>query len=312
MTPKLAVVFLTLASPSFAGEKAFSGGGPLGQGGDSVSTTLKFGRGAAPSDLPGYLLGTANAVYQFESDFDSLPGEVSALDYSLWSPLSHFQAGDFHIVPFLGLRTTQFDTSLDNLLTESTLTSIRLPIVMFHDLSDKWIYGGMIMPGFSGDLSNGDNFSIAGAVGVGRQFSSQLMAGAGVYYSRGFEDDLFLPGVAFKWRPSRKWEIFLLGPIGGANYSINDDWMVSLIGQYDALTWNIEADSEGPARDITTSSFRVGVKLERRFSDHFWIQMTGGLSMAKEITIEDLDNRTLQEDEIDSGPFLQFGGNFRF
>jgi len=34
--------------------------------------------------------------------------------------------------------------------------------------------------------------------------------------------------------------------------------------------------------------------------------------MAKEITIEDLDNRTLQEDEIDSGPFLQFGGNFRF
>jgi len=314
MNRKIALLLLALCQPALAGQDApvGLGVGRPGENDDSLMPSLKFGRAAADSDLPGYLLGTINSVYQFESDFDELPGEVSALDFSLWSPIAHFQAGDVHIVPALGLRSTKFGTSIDNLLTEDTLYAIRMPVVVAHDLSNEWVYGGMIMPAFSGDLSQGDNFSISGAIGAARQVNPRLMVGAGMFYSRGFEDDLFLPGLAITWRPSSRWEAFLLGPIGGVTYAINDRWIASIIGQYDALTWNIEADEDGPERDISSQAFRLGLKLERRFTDHFWVQMTGGLSMAREITIEDSDNSVLQEDELDATPFLQLGGNFRF
>lgn len=42
------------------------------------------------------------------------------------------------------------------------------------------------------------------------------------------------------------------------------------------------------------------------------MQVTGGISMLKEITIENTDERTLEKDEIDTGPFVQIGGNLRF
>jgi hypothetical protein len=54
------------------------------------------------------------------------------------------------------------------------------------------------------------------------------------------------------------------------------------------------------------------LKLEESFSENFWMQVTGGISMLKEITIENTDGRTLEEDEIDTGPFVQIGGNLRF
>lgn len=237
---------------------------------------------------------------------------MSALDLSLWSPLYHHQIGDVHIAPLLGLRGTRFNTSVDSLLTESDLYAIRLPLVAIHDLSDEWLYGGMIMPGFSGDLSSGDGFSLAAAFGVARQVNSKLMLGAGAYYSHGFNDDFFVPGVAFIWRPAPRWEVSLLGPIGSASYAINDHWSASFICQYDVLTWNVEADEQGPERDIRTGSLRLGLRLEKRLSDHFWTNLTGGMSTAREITIEDLDNSTLQEDDIDAGPFVQLGGMIRF
>ncbi|MEN8773196.1 MAG: hypothetical protein ABF382_06575, partial [Akkermansiaceae bacterium] len=68
----------------------------------------------------------------------------------------------------------------------------------------------------------------------------------------------------------------------------------------------------GPKRKIASRSFRLKLKLEESFSENFWMQVTGGISMLKEITIENTDGRTLEEDEIDTGPFVQIGGNLRF
>lgn len=312
MTFRSALLFFAFGSPALAGETEPLNQTPPTSQGKSVLANLKFASASEGTRVRGYPLALASSVYQADADFEDRPGEMSAFDFALWSPLFHHRIGDVHIVPGFGFRSTRFDTSIDQLLTERTLSSIRLPLVVLHDLSEDWIYGGMIMPGFSGDLSNGDNFSLSAAFGVGRQVNSELIVGAGAFYSRGFNDDLFVPGIVFSWRPSLRWEISFLGPFASVTYALNDDWFASVIGQYDAITWNIEADDQGPERDISSNSFRVGLRLEKRISDLFWINLTGGLSTAREITIEDLDNHTLQEDDLDAAPFIQVGGNVRF
>ncbi len=170
----------------------------------------------------------------------------------------------------------------------------------------------MIMPSFSGDLSSSDNFSISAAVGAGYVFSPTLKIFGGAYYTHGFGEDTIIPGLMFTWRPTPKWEAYFMGPMGGINYSVNENWVVSAFGQYDSPTWHIDADAFGPDRDIKVSSLRVGLKLERRFNDLCWAYLAGGYSFARELEIEDVYNHSLQEDDIDAGPFVQFGLNLRY
>ncbi len=170
----------------------------------------------------------------------------------------------------------------------------------------------MVMPSFSGDLSNSDNFSISVALGVGHAFNPRFNLFGGVYYSHGFDDDLLLPGIGFTWRPTNRIEAYLLPPVGGISYSINECWIISLAGFFDSPTWHVEADSRGPDRDINYQSLRIGVKLETKLAKHCWAYVTGGVSFAKELTVEDLKSHTLQDDEVDAGGFVRAGLNLRF
>lgn len=273
---------------------------------------LSFGRGGSASDLPGYTFGTALWLHQFDADFDTLGGEVDADDFSVWLPVAPLNFGNMHLVTMFNYRSTRFNTSVPNMLTDETLHTLRMPVVLLNDASEDWLWGGMIMPSFSGDLGSSDNFSIAAAVGAGYVFSPTLKIFGGAYYSHGFDDDFLIPGFMFTWRPTPKWEAYLLGPIGGVTYSINDSWLISVFGQYDAPTWHVDADALGPDRDIKVSSMRVGLKVEHRFNDLCWAYLAGGLSFARNLEIEDLQSNSLQEDDIDAAPFVQFGLNLRY
>ena len=273
---------------------------------------LSFGSNAAASDLPGMTLATASWLHHFDADFDSLAGEVGIDDFSAWVPVAPLNFGNMHLIAMLGYRATQFNTSVPNMLTEDTLHAIRMPVVFLNDVNENWMWGGMIMPSFSGDLSSSDNFSSSAAFGAGNMVNPTLKNFGGAYYTHGFDEDTIIPGLMFSWRPTPKWEAYFLGPMGGVTYSVNENWLVSLFGQYDAPTWHVEADDLGPDRDIKVSSLRVGLKLERRFNELCWAYLAGGYSFARELEVEDLSSNSLQEDDIDAGPFVQFGLNLRY
>lgn len=274
---------------------------------------LKFGRNAAGSMLPGYTVGTVAYRHQFETDFDSLPGEVSSDQVSFAMPILPLNFGNLHIIAALLYEGTKFNTTGNTMLTEHTLHDISLPVVFLNDRSEKWIWGGMVMPSFSGDLTSSNNFSISAAAGVGYAFSPTLTLAGGVYYSHGIDDDnLFIPGVVFTWRPNEKMEVFFFGVTGGVSYAINESWIVSLYGEYNPAEWHVEADKTGPDRNIEVDTFDIGLKLEHRISELFWIRASGGYSFARELTIENLSGSTIQESDIDAGPFVQAGLNLRF
>jgi hypothetical protein len=317
-TIPLALLTTLVLAPLHAGDWAQSGS--VVPDPDSVAAAqslfgapdLRFGGNATASDLPGATVASASWIHQFDSDFDSLGGEVGIDDFSLWTVVAPLNFGSKHLITLLGYRSTQFDTSVPNMLTEDTLHSIRMPVVFLNDVSERWLWGGMIMPSFSGDLSSGDNFSIAAAVGAGYAPNPDLRIFGGAYYSHGFDEDFVIPGLMCIWRPDPKWEAYLLGPNVGVNYSVNETWILSLFGQYDSPTWHVEADASGPDRDIRLSSLRLGLKAECRLNKLCWASIAGGWSFARELEIEDLHSNALQEDDIDSGPFVQVGLNLRY
>lgn len=272
---------------------------------------IRFGRKNADSSLPGYAFAAGSYTYRAETDFDSLPGEVSSDDFSIWAPYAAINKEEFHLFAFINYSATKYDTSVPNLLTEDTLQAIYAPVVFIHDISEDWIWGGMVMPSYSGSDSSSDNFAISAALGVGYGYSDNLDLFAGVYYYHGFGEDYILPGAAFIWRPAPRWEAYLLPPIGGVSYSINDRWMVSLYGQYHSPTWHVKADSDGPDRDINVSSLRIGAKVEYNLHGWLWAFAGAGYSIGQELDIEDTDDHTLQKDDIDATPFVQIGFTLR-
>ncbi|NWK55784.1 outer membrane beta-barrel protein [Verrucomicrobiaceae bacterium N1E253] len=273
---------------------------------------IQFARKNSNTDLPGYAVGNANYRHNFTTDFDSLPGDVSSDAFNLWLPFAGVNHDEFHLFGFINYGATKYDTSVPNLLTEDTLHNFYMPIVFIHDVSEKWIWGGMVMPSYSGAQSSSDNFAISAALGAGYNYSENLELFAGVYYYHGFGEEYIIPGAAFIWRPAPRWEAYLLPPIGGITYSVNDNWLVNLYGQYSSPTWHVKADDAGPDRDINVSSLRIGLRAEYNVHNQLWAWLGAGVSMGQELDIENTSDKTIQNSDIDMTPFVQVGLNYRF
>lgn len=294
-----------------------------GQAGDFSNTTAEepffgvpniefFSRESHSTNLPSYPAGTLSYTYDFETDFDESPGDISSQELSFWAPIAGFNMGDHHIIAAFGYNATKFDTSEETPLTEDWLHDFYLPVGYVYELSDKWIIGGMAMPGYTGDLNSSDNFGFYAAAGAGYSFCPEFQLAAGVFYSTGYGEDDLIPGIQFMWNPNEQWELYLLGPILGASYSVSETTIVGLTAQVSSPTWNVEADSTGPDRDIEVSEIRVGLKVEHQLSEYFWATASAGYLFAREIDIEDEKDREILKEDIDSGAYARFGINLRF
>ena len=318
-----AIVVTGLIAPIFAGDSVSDSIAPVI---DSDTTAgqqdwfgppyIKFARKNSDTLLPGYTVGTTSYTHRFTSDFDqSELGDVSSPRFSFWTTVAAFNQEEFHLFAWLGYGANKYETggnSVPNLLTDHTMQSLSMPIVFLHDISQKWLWGAMVMPSYSGTHSSSDNFSISVAAGVGYTYSPSLEVFAGVYYYNGFGDDLIIPGAAFIWRPAPRWEVFLLPPIGGVSYSVNEKFLISFYGQYDSPTWHVKADKNGPDRDIQMSGLSLGLKGEYHLGSYFWAYAGAGVTVGQELDIEDTDNHTLQNSDVDMSPFIQIGLNARF
>ena len=274
--------------------------------------TLRFLDSSKAAKGSGVPLGTLNYTHLFSSDFDTIDGDVSADEFSFFSPFASIRVGKGYVIPMINYNLTKFSTDGQSLLPEDSLHQIRMPITYLYEPAHRWIAGGMIMPSFSGDLSNSDNFSFAAAAGAGYAYSPELFIFGGIYYSEGFDDSLLVGGPGFIWNFDEDWQAYLLGPRASLSFHVNDDWLLSLVGQYRTPTWNVERDKLGPERNINISDFRVALKSEHRLGEKTWAFASVGYSFLREMEIEDTKSNDLQTDDIDSGLFVQAGLTLRF
>jgi hypothetical protein len=312
---RIAIAIVASSSSLFAGDALDGSAAASGYDGQKWfgAPYIQFARKNSDTTLPGYAVGTASYTYRFASDFDILPGDDSSDAFSFWTPVMGFNHENMHLFAWRGYGAHKYDSSVPNLLTDHTMQSLTMPVVFLHDISEKWLWGAVVMPSYAGTDSSSDNFSISLGAGVGYSFSSCLELFAGVYYNDGFGDSLFIPGAAFIWRPAPRWEVYMLPPIGGISYSVNENWLLSLYGQYDSPTWHVQADAMGPDRDINMPSFRLGLKAEYHVHNLLWAYVGAGVSMFQQMDIEGTRfNNTIQKSDIDPSPFVQAGLNIRF
>ena len=263
--------------------------------------------------LHGIPIGELSYTALFDGDYSSLPGDVSAQEFSLLAPILPLSNGRLRLLVYLSYTATSFDTSVPNLLTEDTLHSLSVPVALLYEHSDKWMFGGIVLPGLSGDLSSAsDAFSFSAFAGFGYKAAPNLRWFGGVFYNDGFGDNLVIPGVGLMWNPSPDLAVTILPPLAEINWRFQEDYLLTLFARYASTTWNVNADSAGPARDITMTSTRVGLRLERHLTERLWAQVSVGYAFGREMQIENLNNTTLQRDNIDPAPFVQIGLNLRY
>ena len=274
---------------------------------------IQFARRASDTMLPGYTVGTLNYTHRFAGDFDSLAGDISSDEFSFWMPIAAFNRGEYHLFAWLGYGADKFYTSFPSLMTKHTLQSVKMPIIFMDDLSENWLWGVMAMPEYSGTESSSDNFGISVAAGAGYVMNENLELFAGVYYLHGFGSDIVIPGAAFIWRPTQRTEVFLLPPVGGVSYSVNEDLFLSLYGQYDSTDWHVEADKVGPDRDISVSGLRLGLKAEYHVYGLAWAYAAAGYTVLRSYDVDFVDSKvSMEKSDIDPSPYIEFGINARF
>ncbi|MGC6464887.1 MAG: DUF6268 family outer membrane beta-barrel protein [Akkermansiaceae bacterium] len=257
-------------------------------------------------------LGQLSYTHYFSSDFDTLPGDLTGNELSLVTPLASIRVGEGFVVPAFMYRWNDFQSDAPGLIPDGSLHQFRLPVVAAWQPADRWLAGGMIMPGFSGDLDSSDNFSISAVVGAGYEWSDDFALFGGVYYFNGFDESYAIPGLNFIWKPTDRVQVYFLGPFFKINYDISDDWSIGLTGEYDSPTWNVQADEFGPDRDINYRSFRIGLRTDRRVGPYGWAFASAGYSFLRDIAVEDLDSNLLLDEEVDSGFYVETGLSLRF
>lgn len=262
--------------------------------------------------LPGYFVGFAGYQHHFKSDFDDLDGDISSDEFSLLGPVLPLNYGDWHLLSFFYYTNTQFENSGFPLLPDSSLHSLSLPIALLKEHGDNWISGAFVMPSWNGDFDANDNDAIAAGAGVGYVFNPDFRLLVGAYYSHKYGNDFFIPVIQLIYRPCTDVEAYILGPIAGVSYSVNDDFFIGTSVRFSSPTWKVEADAAGPERTVNVARTNLAFRAEHRLYKNIWGAVDFGYSFARSITVEDADNNTLQESDIKPGPFVSLAVNYRF
>lgn len=270
----------------------------------SQSTTTK---------LPGYFIGFANHTRTFSSKFDSLGGNISASESSFFAPLLPLNNGDWHVLALFLYTQTSFDSSIPDILTQDALHSYNFPIAVVKEINHDWLLGGLVMPSLNGDFKAGSNEAVAMAFGAGKVMSPDFRLMGGFYYSHYYGNDTFFPGIQLIYRPFTDVEAYILGPIAGVSYSINDDWFMGLSARLSSATWKVESNEVLPEHVINMKKVNIALRTEHRLYKNLWLSVDAGYSVARRIKIEDIpNNQTLGRSHILPGPFASIGVNYRY
>lgn len=265
------------------------------------------------TNLPGYAVGFASYQKQFSADFDSLDGDIESDEFSLFGPVLALNYNDWHLFSFFYYTQTKFETSsATSLVPDSTLHSFSLPIAILKEHGDDWISGAFVMPSWNGDFDASNNDAIAAGAGVGYVFNPDFRFLVGAYYSHNYGKDFFIPAIQLIYRPCTDVEAYILGPIAGVSYSINDDWFVGTSVRFSSPTWKVEADDAGPERTVNVSRINLALRTEHRIYKNIWGTLDIGYSFGRELEVEDMGNHELQKSDINAGPFAGIGVSYRF
>ena len=238
--------------------------------------------------------------------------EVGLSQWALMSPIFFHKAESWAFGAGFRYESTNLDFSDASVFDEDNLHSIDLPLFFSKTQSDTLDWMLLFNPTVAGDFEHvsGDSFNFLALGGARWKRSETFEWFFGAVYTTGFDDDLFLPAIGFKWTPSDRSDLFFAGPFIRYRYSLNDSFDVILGGQMSGVRWNTEA-SYGE-RDLRLRSYRLSLTGQWNIAEKHAVFASVGAELGREAEIKNAQGTTLLEKDLDEAPNFEIGYRFRF
>jgi hypothetical protein len=238
--------------------------------------------------------------------------EVGLSQWALMSPIFFHKAESWAFGAGFRYESTNLDFSDASVFDEDNLHSIDLPLFFSKTQSDTLDWMVLFNPTVAGDFEHvtGDSFNYLALAGARWKRSETFEWFFGAVYTTGFDDDLFLPAIGFKWTPSDRSDLFFAGPYVRYRYSLSDSFDLILGGQMSGDRWNTEA-SYGE-RDLRLRSYRLSLTGQWNIAEKHAVFASVGAELGREAEIKNALGTTLLEKDLDEAPNFEIGYRFRF
>tara|TARA_B100002019_G_scaffold198617_1_gene172086 strand:+ start:1421 stop:2287 length:867 start_codon:yes stop_codon:yes gene_type:complete len=232
--------------------------------------------------------------------------------WGIMSPIFYQKSDDWAFGAGFRYELTDIDFSNSALLNESTLHSIDLPLFASYDQSEslQWIL--LFNPTLSGDLDHisGDGMNYMTMAGVRYEKSENFQWIFGAFYSTGFNDNTFIPGIGFSWKPSENSDFLFAGPLLRYRYSFTDSIDFILDGKYSSNDWNTY--NAGTERDLSLKTYQLTASIQWNFNENNAAYGGVGIEVAREIEIKNDIGTVLHKKDIKSAPLFEVGYRYSF
>ena len=232
--------------------------------------------------------------------------------WGIMSPIFYQKTDDWAFGAGFRYEFTDVDFSNSALLNESTLHSIDLPLFASYDQSEslQWIL--LFNPTLSGDLDHisGDGMNYMTMAGVRYEKSENFQWIFGTFYSTGFNDNTFIPGIGFSWKPSENSDFLFAGPLLRYRYSFTDSIDFILDGKYSSNDWNTY--NAGTERDLSLKTYQLTASIQWNFNENNAAYGGVGIEVAREIEIKNDIGTVLHKKDIKSAPLFEVGYRYSF
>ena len=232
--------------------------------------------------------------------------------WGIMSPIFYEKSDDWAFGAGFRYELTDIDFSNSALLNESTLHSIDLPLFASYDQSEslQWIL--LFNPTLSGDLDHisGDGMNYMTMAGVRYEKSENFQWIFGTFYSTGFNDNTFIPGIGFSWKPSENSDFLFAGPLLRYRYSFTDSIDFILDGKYSSNDWNTY--NAGTERDLSLKTYQLTASIQWNFNENNAAYGGVGIEVAREIEIKNDIGTVLHKKDIKNAPLFEVGYRYSF
>lgn len=265
------------------------------------------------------------AVYQFDTDLDE-GGSYNATRFNIQAGSGYSWDPQTNVSLSLGYSYDGYDFSGDagfgSLKPWEDIHTISFGVPVRFGINNHWT--AFAIPSIRSAGESGATFdeTVTGGVlgGVSYRFSDRLTIGPGIgVISQLEESATIIPILIIDWKITDKWSLdtgrglaATVGPGLTLNFKPNKMWRFGMGGRYEKLRFRLDKKGASEGGIGEDSSYPLFVSGTYNVNPKTSVSLVGGLELAGELTLEDKDGSTIEEDSYDTGIFLGLTFNTRF
>ena len=207
------------------------------------------------------------------------------------------------------LNRADFDVN-DSSINSFHVTSVGLPVGWLRQVNPEWQAAAFIMP--MAHFSSLDNAELSwqymGGV-FGRYVQNEhLWWAGGVFADLSPGGNVYLPYLGASWSINEQWLLSLIMPWPGIYYSPTTDWMIRLGAVPSGASWSVNSEKGEVALNLNAWDFGLGV--ERRVISNFWASLDAGIGGMRGFSLSGSKVEHVEFD-VDSSLYVGLGLKFR-